>query len=84
MLGSVQSVIACLPAAETVAPCAAGTAPGVLNAYLIDASAQPQLEASFAPIDFVQAGSFWAIAFVAVLSLWSVSQVFRSVRRAIH
>lgn len=84
MLGSVQSVIACLPAAETVAPCPAGTAPSVLNAYLIEASAQPQFEASFAPIDFVQASSFWSIAFVAVISLWALSQVFRSVRRAIR
>ncbi len=84
MLGAVQSVIACLPAAETAAPCPAGTAPAVLNAFLIEPSAQAQFEASFAPVDFVQAGSFWAIAFLVTVSLWSLSQVFSHARRAIR
>lgn len=84
MLGAVQQVVACLPSGETVAPCPAGTAPGVLNAFLIDASAQAQFEASFAPVDYSQAASFWAIAFVAVISLWSLSQLFNHSRRAIR
>lgn len=84
MLGAVQSVIACLPAAETVAPCNAGSAPAVLNAYLIEPVAQAQFEASLAPVDFAQAGSFWAGAFVVIISLWSLSQVFNYARRAIR
>lgn len=84
MLGAVHPVIACLPAAETVAPCGTGMAPGVLNAYLIAASAQPQFEASMSPTDYAQAASFWAVAFLVTISLWSFSQLFSHIRRAIR
>lgn len=84
MLGAVQSVIACLPAAETVAPCPAGSAPSVLSAYLIEPVAQAQFEASVSPTDFAEATSFWLIAFSSVLILWSLSYVFGQARRAIR
>lgn len=83
MLGSVENVIVCRPSEMPVAPCTSG-APVVVSAYLVVPSAQAQLDSVIAPVDFTEAGQFWALSFAFVVAIWSTSHMFRSVQRAIH
>ena len=84
MFGAVKTVLACEAAVETVAPCPAGTAPFPVSAFVLDAAAQAQVEAALGPVAFSESSAFWAIAFVSVIALWSLTQIFSHTRRAIR
>ncbi len=84
MYGSVQSVIICQASPDTVSPCPTGTAPVITSAYLLDPVAQGQVDAALAPIDYSVSSAFSLLAFVSVIGLWSLSQLFSHTRRAIR
>ena len=84
MTGAVKTIITCEPAAESATPCPAGTAPVVTSAYLLDASAQHQVEAAFSPVDYASASSFGMIAFCPLIGLWVFTQLFKGPIRAIN
>lgn len=83
-LGSLKTVVICEPSATPAAPCAAGEAPYTLQAYVLEPSAQLQLEGLVSPVDFAQASFFWAASFAFVVSIWSLAHMFSTARRAIH
>lgn len=84
MFGAAKTVLVCEAAVDTVAPCPAGMAPATTSAFVLDASAQAQVDAALGPIAFSESGAFWAIAFVSVIALWSLSQIFSHSRRALR
>lgn len=81
-LGSIQTVVVCIPVAEstnaqqqTVCPVVEGhfSAPANMQAYVIDSSQQGIIEASIGPFDYAQAAGLWSAAFSIVVGLYFVS-----------
>lgn len=71
------SLIVCVPAAEAVAPCAAGT-PQTQTAYVLTESEAAAFAASTQPFDMSQGAAMWAAAFGVILSLYIASRIFGS------
>jgi hypothetical protein len=84
MFGAVKTVITCEPAAETAAPCPAGTAPAITTAYLLDVTAQHQVDAAFSPVDHASASSLGLHVFSLLIGLWLVTVVLRVPIRALN
>lgn len=74
--GSVQSVIVCAPAAEALSPCPAGTAPTVVQAYLVHPDSANLFDAAIGPYDYTNASQYFAASFVFVFSLYLGARVF--------
>ncbi len=74
--GTVQQLIVCAPAAETMAPCPAGTAPATVSAYVVSADSASLFEAATGPYNYEAASGFFAAGFVFILSLYIGSRVF--------
>jgi len=81
-LGSVQTVVVCVPVADAacatqqaVCPAVNGQffAPGNVQAYVLDPSQQNNIEASIGPFDYVYAAGLWSLAFSMVVGLYCVS-----------
>lgn len=93
-LGTVQSVVVCLPAAgataqdQAVCPPLSGQfyVPKVTSAYVIEASQGAALDAALAPVDYAVAGGFWAFGLSTVVMSYllahAVGVVLGFVRRA--
>lgn len=73
-VGSVQSVLVCVAADVGQAPCPAGTAPAVVQAYVLDASQAASIEAQYEPFDYAKAAEVWGFAFTFVVSLYLVAK----------
>jgi hypothetical protein len=79
--GSVQTVVVCTSAttataAQQVACPKVGAVfyvPTRVQAYLVDASQQANIEGALGPFDYVYAGGLWALAFTLVVSLYFAS-----------
>lgn len=74
--GAVQTILVCQPAADTVAPCPAGSAPVPTQAYVLAPDQAGFLDAATAPYDFVAGGQFWLAAFVFTLTLYFGSRIY--------
>lgn len=57
-----RTLVTCEPAAETIAPCATGYAPGTAIAYVS--------EAEPTPFDTTEGLAFWSAAFVFTVALY--------------
>jgi hypothetical protein len=86
-LGSIQTIVVCVPATEQaelqprVCPAVGGQSmtPATLQAYLIDPAQQNNLEAAVGPFDYQYAASIWSLAFSMVVGLYFVSVSIGSV-----
>lgn len=87
-LGSIQSIVVCVPVQETtnvqqqaVCPVVNGQnfAPANLQAYVIDPSQQNNLEAAVGPFDYGYAAGVWSLGFSMVVGLYAVSAGIGSV-----
>lgn len=81
-LGSIQSIVVCVPVQETanvqqqaVCPVVNGQnfAPANLQAYVIDPSQQNNLEAAVGPFDYGYAAGVWSLGFSMVVGLYAIS-----------
>ena len=73
-IGSVQTILVCVPSAFSQAPCPAGTALTTMQGYIIDSSLAASIEAQNAPFDYSQAAGIWLFAFSFVVGLYLVSK----------
>lgn len=73
-IGSVQTIVVCVPSAFPQAPCPAGQAISTMQGYVLDVSQQANYEAAVAPFDYVYAAGLWSLGFTFVLSLFLVSR----------
>jgi len=73
-IGSVQTLIVCVPSQFPQAPCPAGQAITTVQGYVLDVSQAATYEAAMAPFDYVYAAGLWSLAFTFVLSLYFVSK----------
>lgn len=71
--GSLQNVIVCTVGAPEAAPCAAGSGPTVLQAYLIDPASAAFFEAAQHPLDTLVLGQSFLIPFTTLMILYLVS-----------
>jgi hypothetical protein len=74
--GSVQSVIVCAPSAETLSPCPAGSAPTVVQGYIVSPDSANLFDAAVGPFDYVSAASFFAPGFAFIITLYIGSRFF--------
>lgn len=74
--GTAQSILVCQATADnsTVTPCSAGTAPVVMQAYVIDPANSGYFDAVAAPFDYTAATSFWFLAFSSMIILWAAAK----------
>lgn len=81
-IGSIQTVVVCVPAGEAtspqqqaVCPVANGQsfAPANMQVYVIDPSQQNNLEAAVGAFDYVYASGLWVLGFTMVVGLYAVS-----------
>lgn len=95
MIGSVQNILICAPlvAGETASAIDAAACPPTgaqefklqsMQAYVVDPSARPLLEAVAKPFDYEYAGGVWSVAFTMVVGLYVVSSKVGAVLRLIR
>lgn len=73
--GSLENVIVCRPSATPAAPCAAGEAPTVVQAYVIDPAGASFFDAAAQPYDPSTGVAFWSAAFVFIVGLYISTRV---------
>jgi hypothetical protein len=82
--GSVQTIVVCIPSAQTQQPCPSGMAASTVQGYVLDVSQQSLFEASLAPFDYVVAAAIWGFAFTFVVGLYLVSKSAGTILSAIR
>lgn len=73
-MGSVQTIVVCVPSAFAQAPCPSGMAVSSMQAYVLDASQASNIEAQYAPFDYALASGFFGLGFTSVLGLFLVAR----------
>lgn len=70
--GSIQQLLVCsdVPNAVTVAPCPAGQAPSLIDAFVLSPSAASFVDAVSAPYDYTLGIVYWSVAFGFTLMLY--------------
>lgn len=82
--GTEQIVIVCAPSQVSQSPCANGSAPATVAAYLIDPSQAASINAQHEPFDYAVAGAIWGMAFTFVVGLYLVSKSAGTILSAIR
>lgn len=83
-LGTVQSVIVCVPAESGIqGACPAGSVQTVTAAYLVSPTASETLDLIASPINPADLGAVWGFAFASTVFLWLVSLSAGAVIRAV-
>lgn len=77
--GSLQSVIVCQASSTELAPCPAGQAPAVVQAYVLDPASSTFLDAIAQPFDYANGSAFWLSAFMFTLALYIGSRIYAAV-----
>jgi hypothetical protein len=67
-LGSVQTVIICIPGTGNQGVCPDGYTQSVTQAYLVSPSSASILDSGATPFDAVQAAEYWGASFT--LTIW--------------
>jgi hypothetical protein len=70
VVGSVQTIIVCVPSAFAQAPCPAGQAISTMSAYVLDPAQSAVYAASVAPFDYVAGAEFWSLAFGSIMFMY--------------
>lgn len=87
-IGSIQTVVVCVPVGELTSPQQQAVCPvvngqnfvpGNIQAYVIDPSQQNSLEAAVGPFDYGYAAGVWSLGFSIVVGLYAVSAGIGSV-----
>jgi hypothetical protein len=81
--GGNQTVVICTPSNVTRTPCPSGSAPATVQAYLLNPSSGPSIEAQNADFDYAAAATIWSMAFTFVVGLYLVSKSAGTILSAI-
>jgi hypothetical protein len=73
-IGSVQTLLVCVPAEYTQAPCPTGMAVTTRIGYVIDPASASAVEAQNAEFDYGYAAAVWSMGFTFVVALYLVSR----------
>ena len=73
-VGTVQTLVVCVPSQVEQAPCPSGEGLTTVQGYIIDPSQAASIDAQNAPFDYTVAAGFWAMAFTFVVGLYLVTK----------
>lgn len=73
-IGSVQTILVCVPSEFSQAPCPSGMAVATAQAYIIDPSYASNIEAQNEPFDYALGTQIWGMAFTFVVGVYLVSK----------
>lgn len=73
-VGTVQTLVVCVPSQFQQVPCPSGMALATVQGYIIDSAQAASIDAQNAPFDYAVAAGFWAIAFTFVVGLYLVTK----------
>jgi hypothetical protein len=73
-IGSIQTIVVCVPSAFAQAPCPTGQAVTTIQAYVIDPAQAASVEAQNAPFDYSLAAGMWTLGFTFVVGLYLVTK----------
>lgn len=73
-VGTVQTLVVCVPSQVEQAPCPAGMGLATVQGYIIDPSQAASIDAQNEPFDYAVAASIWGMAFTFVVGLYLVSK----------
>jgi len=73
-VGSIQTLVVCVPSQFAQSPCPTGMAISTIQGYVIDSSQAQNFEAQNAPFDYVTASSLWSLSFCFVIGLFFASK----------
>lgn len=82
--GQIQTVLICVPAELSQAPCPAGMGVSTTMAYVINPDRAASIEAQYAEFDYGHAAAIWTMAFTFVVGLYLVSKSAGTVMNAIR
>jgi hypothetical protein len=77
--GSLENVIVCRASATPAAPCGAGEAPTVVQAYVLDPSGASFVDAVSQPYDYALGSAYWSGAFVFTMTLYLSTRVLGTI-----
>ena len=73
-VGTIQTLVVCVPGTHTQSPCPTGMVLSTMQAYVLDSSQQSTWEAVTGPFDYSYAAGLWSLAFTMVVGLFLVSR----------
>ena len=73
-VGTVQTLVVCVPSQVEQAPCPSGMGLTTVQGYIIDPAQASSIDAQNAPFDYAVAAGFWAMAFTFVVGLHLVTK----------
>lgn len=83
-IGQTQTILICAPSPVAQAPCPSGMGIIAMQAYVLDVSQGPSIEAQNAEFDYSYAAGIWTMAFTFVVALYLVSKSAGTVVAAIR
>lgn len=83
-VGQTQTILICAPSASAQAPCPSGMGVTTMQAYVLDATQGPSIEAQNAEFDYGYAAGVWSMAFTFVVALYLVSKSAGTVIQAVR
>lgn len=73
-IGSIQTVVVCVPSDSPQLPCPSGQAIATVQGYVIDPAKASNVEAQYADFDYGAAAAIWGMAFTFVVGLYFASK----------
>jgi hypothetical protein len=73
-IGSVQTLVVCVPAQLEQSPCPSGMALALVQGYIIDPAQAASVDAQNESFNYSTAAGVWGMAFTFVVSLYLVSK----------
>lgn len=73
-IGSIQTVVVCMPSDAPQLPCPSGQAMAVVQGYVFDPANAASIEAQNGDFDYAAAAGIWGMAFTFVVGLYLVSK----------
>ncbi|MEM8512323.1 hypothetical protein RCH14_001639 [Massilia sp. MP_M2] len=73
-IGSVQTLVVCVPAQVEQSPCPTGMALAVAQGYIIEPALATRVDAQNQPFDYSAAAGIWSMGFTFVVGLYLVSK----------
>ena len=73
-IGSIQTVVVCVPSDSPQLPCPSGQAMATVQSYVFDSTNAASIEAQNGDFDYAAAAGIWGMAFTFVVGLYLVSK----------
>ena len=83
-VGSIQTIVVCVPSDSPQSPCPSGQAATTIQGYVVDPANAASFEAQNEPFDYAAAAGIWGFAFTFVVGLYLISRSSGAILSAIR